>query len=550
MNRYRFIAVTSSILWLGALHAQTVVVKDDFNTGIHEDWTRVNETYFKGPVQYLSTNGAVRIVAPSASEALYAGGGYSYFVTYRTNLIYSDFHMALDVVQVPVTASSGVGLQARMQGLRFTEGNLQVSATGSGYILLTYPVPDDFSRQVLELNRGENQVGSPEFTLRTSFPRVPGRQYRLVFTGRGDHLIGQIFDRENPSKPLATVQGHDGKYTSGTVGVVGLSIFGIIHAFNEPLDVTFDNFAVSTPEPVNSFTEDFDDGRDENAGYARYDLFGSLGAAPAQFTMMDGAMRIAAPASVAPQISGAYAGGTLSTPSHDDVETSVDFWGWNESPSARPVIYLNARGRDRGDGTYDFYALNFSPTSFPEATGGFTIHPHLSITKTTANVLEIPSLANAPLTNLTLSASTRYRLTFSVQGDSLRGWLFDLSDLNKPLAEISARDGTFSSGYVAFITTDKGVVGMPSLNTPLQLTVDNFNVRGSLEGPSLTVEPAVILTWPTSASGYLLQGAPGVDGPWTDLGIVPTAVEGTNVVTMKASGRMNIHRLRRPFIND
>jgi len=80
--------------------------------------------------------------------------------------------------------------------------------------------------------------------------------------------------------------------------------------------------------------------------------------------------------------------------------------------------------------------------------------------------------------------------------------------------------------------------------------VDNFSVRGSLEGPSLEAEPAVILSWPASASGYVLQGASGVNGPWTDLGNVPAPVDGTYVVTVRGLGAMKIYRLRKPFINE
>lgn len=285
---------------------------------------------------------------------------------------------------------------------------------------------------LLGLHRLQNHLGVAGASEYAILPGVPGRQYRLVFTGRGDRLVGQVFDLASPSAPLATLAKYDGTYAQGTVGVFAMSVFGFLRQSNDPVDVTFDNFAVATPEPWHEFTEDFDDGNDTHPGFHRYDLFGSLGAPPAEFTFADGAMSIAAPASVAPGTIGAYAGATLNTPLPTDVETSVDFWGWNTSPDARSVLYLTARGRDLGDGTFDYYGLFFNPTPFPEAAGGLVTEPAMSINKISANVLELPGLALTRLTNLTLNASTRYRLRFSVQGDSLRGWLFDLSNLATP----------------------------------------------------------------------------------------------------------------------
>lgn len=80
--------------------------------------------------------------------------------------------------------------------------------------------------------------------------------------------------------------------------------------------------------------------------------------------------------------------------------------------------------------------------------------------------------------------------------------------------------------------------------------MDNFRVRGSVDAPALAIEPAVVLSWPASASGYVVEGAEGAEGPWTHLGFVPVAMDSMNSVTVRAAGGIRLYRLRKPFINE
>lgn len=66
------------------------------------------------------------------------------------------------------------------------------------------------------------------------------------------------------------------------------------------------------------------------------------------------------------------------------------------------------------------------------------------------------------------------------------------------------------------------------------------------EAPSLTITPALILTWPIAAEGYLLESAPSVDGPWTVVEATPSVEGDRTQVTVPAADAMRLFRLRTP----
>src|SRR5262249_48589148 len=77
----------------------------------------------------------------------------------------------------------------------------------------------------------------------------PAQSYRLVFTGAGPALTGQVFSLGDLSTPLATVAATDPTYPSGSVGL-GVSALETVPGGSA--DATFDNFVAATavPEPV------------------------------------------------------------------------------------------------------------------------------------------------------------------------------------------------------------------------------------------------------------------------------------------------------------
>lgn len=67
-----------------------------------------------------------------------------------------------------------------------------------------------------------------------------------------------------------------------------------------------------------------------------------------------------------------------------------------------------------------------------------------------------------------------------------------------------------------------------------------------VEPPQLSIEPAVILSWPTSADGYVLYGTDSVDGPWAEIEAEVIEQDGQATVTVKATDRMKLYQLQVP----
>lgn len=64
--------------------------------------------------------------------------------------------------------------------------------------------------------------------------------------------------------------------------------------------------------------------------------------------------------------------------------------------------------------------------------------------------------------------------------------------------------------------------------------------------PELTIAPAVNLTLPLVTAGYVLEGAPSVDGPWTPVTLPHGTHSGDRqTVALPAGGAMQIFRLRK-----
>lgn len=64
--------------------------------------------------------------------------------------------------------------------------------------------------------------------------------------------------------------------------------------------------------------------------------------------------------------------------------------------------------------------------------------------------------------------------------------------------------------------------------------------------PILSIEPAVILSWPASTEGYILTGANNVGGPWMEIDAEVVVNDGQATVTVKATDQMQFYQLRKP----
>lgn len=66
------------------------------------------------------------------------------------------------------------------------------------------------------------------------------------------------------------------------------------------------------------------------------------------------------------------------------------------------------------------------------------------------------------------------------------------------------------------------------------------------EPPTLSIEAAVILSWPASADGYVLYGADNSGGPWVEINANVIVEDGRATVTISATDRMQFYRLQKP----
>ena len=65
-----------------------------------------------------------------------------------------------------------------------------------------------------------------------------------------------------------------------------------------------------------------------------------------------------------------------------------------------------------------------------------------------------------------------------------------------------------------------------------------------IEPPTLSVEAAVILSWPVTAESYDLFGAESLAGPWMEIDTAVTVEQGRSTAIVKASERMRFYELR------
>ncbi len=148
---------------------------------------------------------------------------------------YSDFSVSVDLVDWDNSLGQGVNLLAR-----FKEPGL---GTGDGYNF-GYNVGTEW----IYLNRIDDEV-LVEIASDVLVTLDPLKDYRLVFTGDGPDLVGEVYDLDNLNDALATISATDATYTQG---FSGLFASGTLQVPTSAFDATFDNLTLSgqvVPEP-------------------------------------------------------------------------------------------------------------------------------------------------------------------------------------------------------------------------------------------------------------------------------------------------------------
>lgn len=62
--------------------------------------------------------------------------------------------------------------------------------------------------------------------------------------------------------------------------------------------------------------------------------------------------------------------------------------------------------------------------------------------------------------------------------------------------------------------------------------------------PTLTIEPAVLVSWPAEDDGWTLESAPGVDGPWAPVSATPFIQSGRQNIAVPTESRKQFFRAR------
>lgn len=213
---------------------------DDFNSGtLSSAWTK----YYFNPALVsftFPTSGsgkALRIQANPIPGAAPAAGAIA-----QTN-VYTDFYVALDLVNWAVNDQAVVLLG------QWTPGGADGLSEGTGMIL-NYDVAQD-GETPGDRKGGQLQINSiaPGFSASTKaaadITLEPGRSYRLVLQCVGTTYSGKVYDMNDLTTPLVTINVDDNTYTTGLCGFLSFSRNGTAGV----TDVTIDNYYAGTSDP-------------------------------------------------------------------------------------------------------------------------------------------------------------------------------------------------------------------------------------------------------------------------------------------------------------
>jgi len=230
----RFIAILGLVYGCAvAPVAHASLLFDDFNDGNDAGWTRYDPLApFGAAATFSFPGGGYRIQAPTSPLPGVVGPGRA--GGFRPDTGSANFLLGVDLVGWDDTLEQGFGLVAR-------GGELGLG-TGDGYWMhYITRIPQSPGVGALVLDRIDNEI--PLILGVAPIKLDPTQDYRLVFTGVGTLLTGQIFSLSDLTIPLVTLMATDSAYTSG---VAGLLVSDLNVGVNGPADATFDNFQASS----------------------------------------------------------------------------------------------------------------------------------------------------------------------------------------------------------------------------------------------------------------------------------------------------------------
>lgn len=247
----RLALLLGAALVLPIQHLQAQLQTDDFNDGNDAGWTRYDpfrEAGLNGVMSWSFTNGGYRLRTTTKSPSP-SGVGPGRGGSLRSE-IYSDFYLAVDIVDWNNSLPQSAGLLARVQnaGLGSTAGYAFTWDRGNPNSATSGDV--DISRITGESPAEVSVGGSDRIHLE------PGSKYRMVFIGRGQNLEGRIYEHPDLVNPKLVVSGQDTDPQPYLSGVGGLVIYDNSTGSTNVCDITFDNFYASDIEPPRLHLQD------------------------------------------------------------------------------------------------------------------------------------------------------------------------------------------------------------------------------------------------------------------------------------------------------
>lgn len=175
---------------------------------------------------------------------------------YRTN-DYTDFFVSVDIASWPgTTKDQAFVLFGRMTSSAY--GGIVIPDQNPGDaqgVICNYNAQQDGEAPTDRLG-GEFQINLVTAPFRTvtlgacELTLIPGRPYRMTFSGIGTHYTAQVYDWNDLTTPLVTLEADDPGFgfNHGACGILGLHRTEPIQSTNT-VDVTYDNYYAGTTDP-------------------------------------------------------------------------------------------------------------------------------------------------------------------------------------------------------------------------------------------------------------------------------------------------------------
>jgi hypothetical protein len=183
------------------------------------------------------------------------GGAPAAGMWYQTN-DYTDFYLAVDIASWPGTDQD----QAAVLFGRMTSASTSTVITNQNPGDAQGVICNYDASQYGE-NPGNRRQGQLQINVVSTVPQpfstttiatseitfVPGRSYRIIFSGVGVHFTARAYDWNDLTTPLVTIEADDtiSGYTHGACGLLAFSRNGVTGT----ADFTFDNYYAGATDP-------------------------------------------------------------------------------------------------------------------------------------------------------------------------------------------------------------------------------------------------------------------------------------------------------------